>query len=180
MVALIAGFGIGASTGAIPITALQIADAAGIMLLAVVVVFFGWLFTSSNWTPDERKKLYVIGVLFVAAALFWSVFEQAGSTLNLFADRNTHNVVFGWSYPSSWFQSLNSLFLIVFAPVFAWLWLRLARNRQEPSSPAKFAVASRVRRRRVRDPDLGGEDGRTGRAGQPDVADGHLSAAHVW
>ena len=83
------------------------------LLLAIVVFFFGWLFTSSNWTPEERKKLYVIGVLFLAAALFWSVFEQAGSTLNLFADRNTHNVVFGWSYPSSWFQSLNSLFLIV-------------------------------------------------------------------
>jgi POT family proton-dependent oligopeptide transporter len=122
------------------ITAREVADGAGIMLLAIVVVFFGWLFTSSNWTPDERKKLYVIGVLFLAAALFWSVFEQAGSTLNLFADRNTHNVIFGWSYPSSWFQSLNSLFLIALAPVFAWLWLRLAKAKKEPSSPAKFAL----------------------------------------
>ena len=51
--------------------------------------------SSSEWTADERKRLYVIGVLFLAAALFWSVFEQAGSTLNLFADRNTHNDVFG-------------------------------------------------------------------------------------
>jgi POT family proton-dependent oligopeptide transporter len=141
LVALLAGFGIGAGTGAIPITALQVANAAGVMLLAIVVLFFGWLFTSGNWTPDERKKLYVIGVLFLASALFWSVFEQAGSTLNLFADRNTYNVILGWAYPSSWFQSLNSLFLIAFAPVFAWLWLRLARKRQEPSSPAKFAGA---------------------------------------
>jgi POT family proton-dependent oligopeptide transporter len=140
IVALLAGFGIGAYTGAISITARQVADGAGIGLLAIVVLFFGWLFTSSNWTPDERKKLYVIGVLFLAAALFWSVFEQAGSTLNLFADRNTHNVIFGWSYPSSWFQSLNSLFLIALAPVFAWLWLRLARVNKEPSSPAKFAM----------------------------------------
>ena len=69
------------------------------MLLGIVVVFFGWLFASGNWTPEERKQLYVIGVLFLAAALFWSVFEQAGSTLNLFADRNTHNVVFGWAFP---------------------------------------------------------------------------------
>jgi POT family proton-dependent oligopeptide transporter len=140
IVALLAGFGIGAYTGAMAITARQVADGAGIMLLAIVVVFFGWLFTSSNWTPDERKKLYVIGVLFLAAALFWSVFEQAGSTLNLFADRNTHNVIFGWSYPSSWFQSLNSLFLIALAPVFAWVWLRLAKAHKEPSSPAKFAM----------------------------------------
>jgi proton-dependent oligopeptide transporter, POT family len=140
LVAALAGFGFGAYTGAIPITARQVADAAGVLLLAIVVLFFGWLFTSSNWTPEERKKLWVIGVLFLAAALFWSVFEQAGSTLNLFADRNTHNVVLGWSYPSSWFQSLNSLFLIALAPVFAWLWLRLGRTGQEPSSPAKFAM----------------------------------------
>ena len=140
LVALTVGFAIGAYTGAIPVTAVQVSDAAGVMLLAIVVLFFGWLFASGNWSPEERKKIYVIGVLFLAAALFWSVFEQAGSTLNLFADRNTKNVVLGWAYPSSWFQSLNSLFLIIFAPVFAWLWLRLARSGNEPSSPAKFAA----------------------------------------
>jgi POT family proton-dependent oligopeptide transporter len=140
LLVLLVGFGLGAYTGAVPVTALQVANAAGVMLLAIVVLFFGWLFTSGNWTPIERKQLYVIGVLFLAAALFWSVFEQAGSTLNLFADRNTHNVVLGYSYPSSWFQSMNALFLIIFAPIFAWLWLRLAVDQKEPSSPAKFAM----------------------------------------
>lgn len=140
LLVVLVAFGIGASTGAIPITAVQVANAAGVLLLAIVVIFFGWLFTSSNWTPEERKKLYAIGALFIAASVFWSVFEQAGSTLNLFADRNTHNVILGWSYPSSWFQSLNSAFLVIFAPVFAWFWLRLARNGREPSSPAKFAA----------------------------------------
>jgi POT family proton-dependent oligopeptide transporter len=141
LLVVLVAFGVGASTGAIPITALQVANAAGVLLLAIVVIFFGWLFTSGNWTAEERKKLYAIGALFLAAGLFWSVFEQAGSTLNLFADRNTHNVIFGWSYPSSWFQSLNSAFLVIFAPVFAWIWLRLARSGREPSSPAKFAAA---------------------------------------
>ena len=140
LLAALTAFAVGAYTGAIPVTPRQVADIAGYMLLVIVVLFFGWLFTSSNWTPDERKKLYVIGVLFLAAALFWSVFEQAGSTLNLFADRNTSNVVFGWSYPSSWFQSLNSLYIICLAPVFGWIWLSLARARKEPSSPAKFAL----------------------------------------
>jgi POT family proton-dependent oligopeptide transporter len=70
--------------------------------------------------------------------LFWSEFEQAGSTLNLFADRNTDNSIAGWQFPSTWFQSLNSLFIIALAPVFAWLWVWLARRRREPSSPAKF------------------------------------------
>jgi proton-dependent oligopeptide transporter, POT family len=139
LLAAVIGLGFSMWTGALPISAKQVADAAGILLLAIVVAFFGWLFTSGNWTAEERRKLMVIAVLFLAAALFWSVFEQAGSTLNLFADRNTRTVFLGFTYPASWFQSMNSLFLIIFAPVFAWLWLRLARSRSEPSTPAKFS-----------------------------------------
>src|SRR5829696_9071157 len=130
----------GAYTGILPITATQIADGAGYMLLIVCVAFFGWLFFAGDWTTEERKRLYVIGVFFLAAALFWSLFEQAGSTLNLFADRDTRTTVFGWSYPSSWFQSMNSLFVWAFAPVFAWLWLYLGRRRQEPATPVKFSL----------------------------------------
>ena len=136
---LVVGLGLGAFTGMVPITATQIADAAGVFLLICTVGFFGWLYLSSGWTPEERKRLYVIGVLFLAAALFWSVFEQAGSTLNLFADRNTRTEMMGMPFPSSWFQSLNSLFLIILAPVFAWIWVRMAARGAEPSSPAKFA-----------------------------------------
>lgn len=139
LIALVVIVGGGGYTGAIPITATQVADAAGVMLLLIIVGFFGWLYSSSEWTPDERKRLYVIGVLFLAAGLFWSVFEQAGSTLNLFADRNTRNSLFGYSFPSSWFQSVNSLFLIIFAPVMALLWVRMSQRGAEPSSPMKFA-----------------------------------------
>jgi POT family proton-dependent oligopeptide transporter len=70
--------------------------------------------------------------------LFSSVFEQAGSTLNLFADRNTRTDVFGWSFPSSWFPSAHPLFVIAFAPLFAWLWVRLASRGNEPGAPTKF------------------------------------------
>jgi POT family proton-dependent oligopeptide transporter len=125
-------------TGILPLTPTQIADAAGYMLLVTVVVFFGWLFFAGDWTPVERKRLFAIGVFFLAAALFWSEFEQAGSTLNLFADRSTQNSIFGWSFPSSWFQSANALFIIMFAPVFAWLWLGL--GRREPATPVKFSL----------------------------------------
>jgi POT family proton-dependent oligopeptide transporter len=124
--------------GVLPITARQIADAAGYLLLMTTVVFFAWLFFGGDWTPAERKRLYAIGVLFLAAALFWSEFEQAGSTLNLFADRATRNSILGWNFPSSWFQSVNALFIITFAPVFAWLWVRLGSH--EPSSPVKFSA----------------------------------------
>src|SRR5262245_43884245 len=115
-------------TGTLPVTPTQIADIAGYMLLITVVVFFGWLFFGGDWTPAERRRLYAIGVFFLAAALFWSQYEQAGSTLNLFADRSTRNSIFGLSYPSSYFQSANALFIILFAPVFAWLWLTLRKH----------------------------------------------------
>ncbi len=133
-------FGIAAYTGAVPITVTQLSDAAGVFLLILTLAFFGWLFFAGDWAPAERKRLYVIGVLFLAAALFWSVFEQAGSTLNLFADRDTHNVALGYEFPSSWYQSLNSLFIFALAPLFAWLWVRMATAGREPSSVAKFGL----------------------------------------
>lgn len=99
---------------------------------------FVWLFRAGTWTATERKQLIAIAVLFVGASVFWSLFEQAGSTLNLFAQRNTDNAIFGFSFPSSWWQSLNSLYIILLAPLFAWLWLKL--GAKDPSSPAKFAI----------------------------------------
>ena len=135
---IVIAFALGMYSGALPITAAQVADAAGYVLLAIVVVFFAWLFFAADWTPAERRRLYAIAALFVAQAIFWSGFEQAGSTLNLFGDRNTRTSVFGWSFPSSYYQSLQPLFIITFAPVFAWLWVRL--RKREPSSPAKFGL----------------------------------------
>ncbi len=134
----VAAIGFGMAAGVLPITATQVADAAGYMLLVIVVAFFGWLFFVGDWTPAERKRLYAIGALFVASAIFWSEFEQAGSTLNLFGDRATRTSVFGWDFPSSYYQSLQPLFIITFAPVFAWVWIRF--GRREPSSPAKFGL----------------------------------------
>jgi POT family proton-dependent oligopeptide transporter len=108
------------------------------VLIAVTVGFFAWLFLSRGWTGAERKRLIVIAVLFAAATVFWMAYEQAGSTLNLFADRSTNNSVLGRRFPPSWYQSLPPLFIILFAPVFAAIWVRLARRN--PSSPAKFAL----------------------------------------
>ena len=169
----------GTYTGILPITATQIADGAGYLLLALCVGFFGWLFFGGDWTPEERNRLYVIGVFFLAAALFWSLFEQAGSTLNLFADRDTRTSIFGWSYPSSWFQSMNSLFVWAFAPVFAWLWLSLGRRGKEPSTPVKFALGLILVGAGFGDPDRRRQSRAERRAGQPDVADRRLPASHL-
>ena len=89
-------------------------------------------------TREDWMRMGAIAVLFLFSCVFWSSFEQAGSSLNLFADRMTENRFFGHPFPSSWYQSINSLFIILLAPVFAWLWVRL--GRREPSSPAKFAL----------------------------------------
>jgi POT family proton-dependent oligopeptide transporter len=82
--------------------------------------------------------MLAVGIFFVFASLFWGAYEQGGSTLNLFADRYTRLSVFGISFPSSWFQSVPAAWVIVMAPVMAWIWVRL--GRLEPSSPAKFAL----------------------------------------
>ena len=135
---LLVVLGLAIAGGVLPVTAEQITNAYGYLLLIVTIALFGWLFLAGDWTPAERKRLYVIGVYFIAACLFWSVFEQAGSTLNLFANRSTNNVVFGIAFPSSWWQSLNAIAIFVLAPVFAWLWVTLG-NRQ-PTHPTKFAI----------------------------------------
>ncbi|HKY32940.1 MAG TPA: oligopeptide:H+ symporter, partial [Candidatus Polarisedimenticolia bacterium] len=109
----------------------------GYALLLVPIVYFGWFLLDRSWTLLEKKRLAAIALFFVFAALFWSAFEQAGSSLNLFAERYTRHAFLGFAYPPSWLQSVNSLFIITLAPVFAWLWLSL--GRREPSSPSKFA-----------------------------------------
>ncbi len=137
-VASLAIGGAGMAYGVIPLGPGQVATGAGYGLLLTVLGFFVWLFVGGDWTPIERRRLYAIGWFFVAATLFWSVFEQAGSTLNLFADRNTLNRIAGISFPSSWYQAENATFLVILAPVFAWLWIRL--GPREPSTPVKFGA----------------------------------------
>jgi POT family proton-dependent oligopeptide transporter len=141
IVGIAAAFGVLAllsATGAIQLTAEGIANAVGVLLIVLSVGVFAWLLTAGDWTPVEKKRFLAIAVLFLASALFWSAFEQAGSTLNLFADRNTDKHLFGYAYPSSWFQAINSLFIIAVAPMLAWLWVRL--GSKDPSSPAKFSL----------------------------------------
>jgi POT family proton-dependent oligopeptide transporter len=89
--------------------------------------------------PDQdSKRMAAILVFFFAAEIFWAIFEQTGSTISLFADKLTNNVAFGSSFPSSWWQSVNSIWVILLAPIFAWLWITM--GAKQPSSPVKFAL----------------------------------------
>jgi POT family proton-dependent oligopeptide transporter len=86
----------------------------------------------------ESRRIAAILVLFFAAQVFWAIFEQAGSSISLFADRLTDNRIAGREFPSAWWQSVNSAWVITLAPLFAWMWIRL--GPRQPSSPAKFAL----------------------------------------
>jgi POT family proton-dependent oligopeptide transporter len=88
----------------------------------------------------EKKRVIVIIALFFGAAMFWSGFEQAGSSLNIFADRYTVLDVGSFAIPSTWFQSLNAAFIVMFAPVYAWMWVALAKRNLNPSTPMKFGL----------------------------------------
>ena len=96
-------------TGVSKVTATGLSKSLGLMLVIIVVVTFTWLFRMKGWTPVERKRLLAVLIFFFASALFWSLFEQAGSTLNLFAELNTNRSMFG-GFPTGWFQSEEPLF----------------------------------------------------------------------
>jgi POT family proton-dependent oligopeptide transporter len=124
------------------ISAAQLSDAFGYILAAVTVAFFLWLFTSKSYTAEERRKFWVVLILFTGSAMFWAAYEQAGSTLNLFAERNTN--LHAWDLPvvglfrASYLQSFNSAFLVILAPVFAWIWTSL--GKKDPNSTTKFSL----------------------------------------
>ncbi|HJZ79078.1 MAG TPA: oligopeptide:H+ symporter, partial [Pyrinomonadaceae bacterium] len=86
---------------------------------------------------DELKRVLVIFILVVFSVIFWMTYEQAGSSMTLFADRLTRNEIFGRAFPSSWWQSVPAIFVIFLAPVFAFIWQKM--GDRQPSSPAKFA-----------------------------------------
>jgi proton-dependent oligopeptide transporter, POT family len=114
----------------------------GWILIAAGAAALLWLLRVARASPRvERERLLAIFVLTTFSVTFWSFFEQAGSSLNLFADRNVDRSAFGWTIPASLFQSVNPMFVIALAPFFSMLWLRLGSAGREPSTPIKFALA---------------------------------------
>jgi len=131
--------------------------AAGVGMLVSIATFFGGMkhlgpalaspertgtaggkmATDAPLTTEERHGVLVILILAFFVIFFWSVFEQAGSSLTLFADRSTDRMLFGFEVPASWFQSLNPIFIVVLGVPFSRLWTWL--GRRNPSTPAKMA-----------------------------------------
>ena len=118
----------------------QLAQAASYVILAVAVLYFVYIFAFTGLSAEERGRIIVIFVLISAATVFWVGSEQAGSSLNLFAERYTIREFGEFIIPASWFQSLNPAFIIILGPLYSMLWIGLARRHLDPSSPLKLAV----------------------------------------
>jgi len=138
--AILAYFVFSGLSGAMTYDPVQISRATTWVIFSVVTAYFISVFAFGKLSRIERNQIIVIIILFLGISMFWSGFEQAGSSLNLFADRYTR-LDFGWiNIYSSWLQSLNSLFIIVFAPFFAWIWIWLGKRHLNPSTPFKFGL----------------------------------------
>jgi len=133
-------FGYLVSSGVIPLSLTQIATGLAALILTVVIVYFLYLMFFGGHDVVEKKKIGAIFWFALLAVIFWSGFEQAGSSLNLFANDYTDRTIGSLSYPASWLQSVNALFIVIMAPVFGWLWVWLANRNANPSTPVKFAL----------------------------------------
>lgn len=120
----------------ISITLVTFARSAGVVVLILALIYFAVLIIFGCHDSVERKRVALIGVLFIGAALFWSGFEQAGTSMNLFARDYTNRMVFGWEMPAGFLQAVNPLFIIILAPVVGSLWIWL--GNRNPSLGVKF------------------------------------------
>src|SRR6266542_3001708 len=126
--------------GLIHVNPVSLAKKMGSVMAILALAYFIYLFTLGKLTGDEKKRVAVIIVLFVFATIFWAAFEQAPTSLNLFARDYTDRRLFGWEMPTLWLQAANSIFVIAFAPIFAALWVAMGRRGKDLSSPAKFSA----------------------------------------
>ena len=126
--------------GLIHLDPVALAKKMGLVIAAMALAYFAYLFLLGKLTSDEKKRVLVIIVLFVFATIFWAAFEQAPTSLNLFARDFTDRKVFGWEMPTLWLQAANSIFVIAFAPLFAALWVAMGKRGKDLSSPAKFSA----------------------------------------
>jgi POT family proton-dependent oligopeptide transporter len=132
-------------TGVIPVTVTWLAKAAGIAMSVLGVAYFAGVLVFAKLSGEERARIGVIAIFFLCAALFWAGFEQAATTFNLFAQDYTNRALLGGMFPdgvhpASWYQSANPIFVVIFAPLFAYVWVALGKRNLDPSAPAKFGL----------------------------------------
>ena len=126
--------------GFIKFDPIPVANMLTVFILLIAVSYFLYLFTLGRLNIEERKKIILIMVLFFGAAFFWSGFDQAGSSFNIFAKEYTDRLVFGWEYPASWLQVLNPILVVILSPFMAYIWFFLGKRMLDPALPFKFGL----------------------------------------
>lgn len=111
----------------------------GLAVLATLILGF-LLYKASKYEEQQKQRIWVIVILLLFTTVFWTFFELAGSAMNLFTERNVNKNFLGYSFTTTFFQSVNPLFIMLFAPLFSWLWIQLGKSGREPSAPYKFAA----------------------------------------
>jgi POT family proton-dependent oligopeptide transporter len=122
---------------------IQYQEAVGYLLMVAGAILVGYVMLTAVTKLDReaRNRIFAAMFLILGSIMFWALFEQAGSSLNLFTDRSVDRNLLGWDVPASMFQSINAIYIVLLAPLFALLWTKLGRAGLEPSTPAKFGLA---------------------------------------
>ena len=136
-------YGAGLAMVALCWLAIQYQDLVGwvLAIFGLALVAYVLFIAVAKLHPDERDRIFAAMFLIFVSIIFWALFEQAGSSLNLFTDRHVDRSIFGWAPTAAQFQSLNAIYIVLLAPIFAGLWLWLGRRGREPSTPMKFGLA---------------------------------------
>jgi POT family proton-dependent oligopeptide transporter len=115
-------------------------DAIGSFIYTACIIVPAFVISDKSLTKVERHRIAVIYIIAFFVIFFWSAFEQAGISLTYFAEEQTERNLLGWTMPASWFQSFNAVFVVLLAPLFARLWVKLGQKNMEPASPVKQAI----------------------------------------
>jgi len=115
-------------------------DLIGAFIYTLCIIAPASIITDKSLTKVEKQKIWVIFIIAFFVIFFWSAFEQAGASLTFFAQEQTDRNIFGTEVPSSYFQSINAVAIVIFAPIFALIWTKLGSNNREPSSPVKQSL----------------------------------------
>ncbi len=127
-------------TGVIKVNPVTIAQSALFLIGGSVVLYFAYILLFEKLQPDEKNKIKVIAVFFLASAMFYAGYEQQGSSLTLFADTYTDRFIGSFEFPAGWFQTVPAGAVLLFVPVFAWLWVWLSKRNLNPSTPVKLSM----------------------------------------
>lgn len=115
-------------------------DIIGAFIFSLCIVIPAYVISDRSLTKIEKQRISVIYMIAFFVIFFWAAFEQAGASLTYFADEQTNRDIFGWTMPASYFQSFNPVFVVAFAPLMSWLWMKLGSKNNEPASPTKQAM----------------------------------------